>query len=132
MANASSRSSSDWRWARSPARSSPIGEPARAYARLRELANTLPALEDYRRFWMARALEDMRETDGAVAAYQDFLLANENPLLKRSARQRCLGAYQADRGSGRVRGSTISERRNGTVNSTPSRPPIPAIAHTHA
>jgi soluble lytic murein transglycosylase len=71
-----------------------LSEPARAYARLRELSNTLPVLEEYRHFWMARSLEDMRETDAAVSAYQDFLLACENPLLKRSARQHLADLYR--------------------------------------
>ena len=71
-----------------------LGESARAYSRLRELANTIPALEEHRRFWMARALEDMRETEAAMADYQDFLIACENPLLKRSARQHLANLYR--------------------------------------
>lgn len=71
-----------------------LGEPARAYARLRELSDTLPALEEHRRFWMARSLEDMREVEAAVSAYQDFLIACENPLLKRSARQHLANLYR--------------------------------------
>jgi soluble lytic murein transglycosylase len=71
-----------------------LGESARAYSRLRELANAIPALEEHRRFWMARALEDMRETEAAMADYQDFLIACENPLLKRSARQHLANLYR--------------------------------------
>ncbi len=64
-----------------------LGEPARTYARLHDLPNALPVLEEYRRFWMARSLGDMQEVQGAIAAYQDFLIACENPLLRRSTRQ---------------------------------------------
>ena len=71
-----------------------LGESARAYSRLRELSYTIPALEEHRRFWMARALEDMRETEAATADYQDFLIACENPLLKRSARQYLANLYR--------------------------------------
>jgi len=73
-----------------------LSEPARAYARLRDLSNALPALEEYRQFWMARSLEDMRETDAAVSAYQDFLIACKNPLLKRTARQHLASLYRKD------------------------------------
>ena len=48
-----------------------LKKPDRAYARLHDLPGNLPLLDDYRYFWMARSLEDMGETRGATAAYED-------------------------------------------------------------
>ncbi len=71
-----------------------LKEPSRAYARLRDL--DLPALDDYRRFWMARSLEDMDQTDDAIAEYENFLATAANPILRNPARLRLASLYRAD------------------------------------
>ena len=48
-----------------------LKKPDRAYDRLRDL--DLPALDDYRRFWIACSLEDMGQTHEAIAEYENFL-----------------------------------------------------------
>ena len=74
-----------------------IKKPDRAYARLHDLPNNLPVLQEYRRFWMARSLEDMGETRGAAAAYQDFLITAQNSILLHSARLHLATLYRADK-----------------------------------
>lgn len=70
-----------------------IGKPDRAHARLRDLPDQLPVLEEYRRFWMAQALKDMGQVETAISSYQHFLANAENELLLRSARQRLAALY---------------------------------------
>ena len=69
-----------------------LKEPSRAYARLRDL--DLPALDDYRRFWMARSLEDMGQTDDAIAEYENFLTTSTNPILRNPANMRLASLYR--------------------------------------
>ena len=69
-----------------------LKEPSRAYDRLRDL--DLPALDDYRRFWMARSLEDMDQTDEAIAEYENFLATSTNPILRNSASLRLAALYR--------------------------------------
>ncbi len=71
-----------------------LDKPDRAYARLHDLSDDLLPLRDYRRFWMARSLEDMGETQGAISAYQDFLIICENPILLHSARLHLASLYR--------------------------------------
>ena len=69
-----------------------LNEPSRAYDRLRDL--DLPALDDYRRFWMARSLEDMGQTDEAIAEYENFLATSANLILRNPARLRLASLYR--------------------------------------
>ena len=69
-----------------------LKEPSRAYDRLRDL--DLPALDDYRRFWMARSLEDMGQTDEAIAEYENFLATSTNPILRNPANMRLAALYR--------------------------------------
>ena len=69
-----------------------LKEPSRAYDRLRDL--DLPALDDYRRFWMARSLEDMDQTHDAIAEYENFLATSANPILRNPARLRLASLYR--------------------------------------
>ena len=69
-----------------------LKEPSRAYDRLRDL--DLPALDDYRRFWMARSLEDMDQTHDAIAEYENFLTTSANPILRNPARLRLASLYR--------------------------------------
>ena len=69
-----------------------LNEPGRSYDRLRDL--DLPALDDYRRFWMARSLEDMDQTDEAIAEYENFLATSANPILRNPARLRLASLYR--------------------------------------
>jgi soluble lytic murein transglycosylase len=69
-----------------------LKEPSRAYNRLRDL--DLPALDDYRRFWMARSLEDMDQTHEAIAEYENFLATSANPILHNPARLRLASLYR--------------------------------------
>ena len=71
-----------------------LKEPSRAYARLRDL--DLSTLDDYRRFWMARSLEDMGQTEEAMAAYENFLATSANPILRNPASLRLASLYRAD------------------------------------
>ncbi len=73
-----------------------LKKPDRAYARLHDLPDDLPYLGEYRRFWMARSLEDMGETRGAVAAYQDFLITAQNSILQHSSRLHLATLYRID------------------------------------
>ena len=70
-----------------------LKKPGRAYDRLRDL--DLPALDDYRRFWMARSLEDMDRTQEAIAEYENFLAASANPVLRNPARLRLASLYRS-------------------------------------
>jgi len=72
-----------------------LDRPDRAYARLSRLEHAFPLLEDYRRFWMARSLEEMDEREGAIAAYEDFLLTSRHRDLNNSARLRLAALYTA-------------------------------------
>ena len=69
-----------------------LKKPGRAYDRLRDL--DLPALDDYRRFWMARSLEDMDRTQEAIAEYENFLAESANPILRNPARLRLASLYR--------------------------------------
>ena len=69
-----------------------LKEPSRAYDRLRDL--DLPALDDYRRFWMARSLEDMGQTHDAIAEYENFLATSTNPILRNTASLRLASLYR--------------------------------------
>ncbi len=69
-----------------------LKKPTRAYNRLREL--DLPALDDYRRFWIARSLEDMGQTNDAIAEYENFLATPANPILLNPARLRLASLYR--------------------------------------
>ena len=70
-----------------------LKKPGRAYDRLRDL--DLPALDEYRRFWMARSLEDMGRTQEAIAEYENFLAASANPVLRNPARLRLASLYRS-------------------------------------
>jgi len=69
-----------------------LNEPSRAYDRLRDL--DLPALDDYRRFWMARSLEDMDQPHDAIAEYENFLATSANPILRNPASLRLAALYR--------------------------------------
>ncbi len=70
-----------------------LGRPARAYERLDQLQGALPVLEDYRRFWMARVLEEMGESEAAIEAYQDFALTSQHKVLTDSVYQGLASLY---------------------------------------
>lgn len=63
-----------------------LGRREQAYLRLERLQGSLPRLEDYRRLWMARALEEMDEVSAASTAYGDLLISSRNPAVTDSAR----------------------------------------------
>ena len=69
-----------------------LKKPSRAYDRLRDL--DLPALDDYRRFWIACSLEDMGQTHEAIAEYENFLATSANPILRNPARLRLASLYR--------------------------------------
>ena len=69
-----------------------LKEPSRAYDRLRDL--DLPALDDYRRFWIACSLEDMGQTHEAIAEYENFLATPTNPILRNPVRLRLASLYR--------------------------------------
>lgn len=69
-----------------------LNEPRRAYDRLRAL--DVPALDDYRRFWMARSLEDLDQTHDAIAEYENFLATSANPILRNPASLRLAALYR--------------------------------------
>ena len=69
-----------------------LNEPRRAYDRLRDL--DVPALDDYRRFWMARSLEDLDQTHDAIAEYENFLATSANPILRNPASLRLAALYR--------------------------------------
>jgi soluble lytic murein transglycosylase-like protein len=58
-----------------------LKRPADAYARLHRLTDLENGLEEYRRFWMSRSLDEMGEKKSAIAAYSDFLAAATVPAL---------------------------------------------------
>ena len=72
-----------------------LGQPAKAYEHLEQLKNKIPELEDYRRFWMAGALEDMGEFEVATEAYNDFVLTAKNDDLTNTAYQHLASLYAA-------------------------------------
>ena len=69
-----------------------LNEPRRAYDRLRAL--DVPALDDYRRFWMARSLEDLDQAHDAIAEYENFLATSANPILRNPASLRLAALYR--------------------------------------
>lgn len=69
-----------------------LKKPSRAYARLRDL--DLPALDDYRRFWMARSLADLDQTGDAIAEYENFLATSANPILRNPASLHLASLYR--------------------------------------
>lgn len=77
-----------------------LNKPEEAYANLHRL-QLHPVLEEYRRYWMAVALEEMEEREGAISAYQDFLLSSQHRALLDSAYFRLAALY--------VRGRTYDE-----------------------
>jgi len=70
-----------------------LDRPSRAFLRLDRMRDPHPLLEDYRRFWMARSLEEMEEREGAVAAYEDFLLISRHADLQTLARLHLADLY---------------------------------------
>ena len=70
-----------------------LKKPSRAYDRLLDL--DLPALDDYRRFWIARSLEDMGQTHDAIAEYENFLATSTNLLLRNPASMHLASLYRA-------------------------------------
>ena len=70
-----------------------LKKPSRAYARLRDL--DLPTLDDYRRFWLARSLEDLGQTHDAIAEYENFLATSANPILRNPASLRLASLYRS-------------------------------------
>ena len=69
-----------------------LKKPDRAYDRLRDL--DLSALDDYRRFWIARSLDDMGRTHEAIAEYENFLATSTNPLLRNPASMHLAALYR--------------------------------------
>lgn len=69
-----------------------LNQPRRAYDRLRAL--DVPALDDYRRFWLARSLEDLDQTPDAIAEYENLLTTSANPILRNPASLRLAALYR--------------------------------------
>ena len=63
-----------------------LGRPELAYVRLARLQGVEPLLEDYRRLWMARSLQEMGDAAAATAAYEDLLISSAVPAVADSAR----------------------------------------------
>ena len=72
-----------------------LGQPAEAYEHLEQLKNSIPELEDYRRFWMAGALAEMGELEAATEAYDDFILTSKNDDLTDTAHQQLASLHAA-------------------------------------
>lgn len=69
-----------------------LKKPNLASDRLRAL--DVPALDDYRRFWLARSLEDLDQTPDAIAEYENLLTASANPILRNPASLRLAALYR--------------------------------------
>ena len=63
-----------------------LGHPELAYISLARLQGLEPLLEDYRRLWMARSLQEMGDSEAATAAYEDILISLAIPAVADSAR----------------------------------------------
>ena len=101
-----------------------LKKPDRAYDRLRDL--DLPALDDYRRFWIACSLEDMGQTHEAIAEYENFLTTSANPILHNPARLRLASLYRTAANLPRRSPCTRSNSRKTPIqrgSSTCSQPP---------
>ena len=72
-----------------------LNRPEKAYARLKRLDDRLAPIEDYRRFWMAGALEAMDDPAAAISAYEDFLISSPHAALVDSAHLRLAELYVA-------------------------------------
>ncbi len=62
------------------------GDYPAALAALRQLQQLPPDLEDHRRFWMARSLEETGDLQGAAAQYETLLAGGQHPALLGEAR----------------------------------------------
>ncbi|NKB69837.1 MAG: transglycosylase SLT domain-containing protein [Candidatus Latescibacteria bacterium] len=69
-----------------------LGENQQARLHLRSLEGALPLLEPYRRFWLARALEDGNEEE-AAAQYRNLIEQIGHPALLDSAYWRLASLY---------------------------------------
>ena len=74
-----------------------LGRPEQAYADLHEIEGTLELLADHLSFWMAQALENMGERNGAISAYEDFLMRSEHRALRDSVSLRLATLYSEHR-----------------------------------
>jgi soluble lytic murein transglycosylase len=70
-----------------------LDRPGRARSRLQHLEYALPILEDYRRLWLARALEDLGNREAAIEAYLEFLTRGQHPELCDLGRVRLAELY---------------------------------------
>ena len=70
-----------------------LRRPAQAYERLERLRGLLPALWDYREFWMAHSLEAMGETEAAIDAYEDLAVTSRQGALTDSAYMQLLSLH---------------------------------------
>ena len=74
-----------------------LGMPERAYVNLTRLLGAEPLLDDYRRLWMARSLQQMGDEAAATAAYEDLLLSSNMPAVLDSARLYVATLYTASK-----------------------------------
>lgn len=72
-----------------------LDRPERAYARLARLEGSQLPLGHYRNYWMANSLEDMGDREGAIAAYEDFLITSRHRFLSSFARLRLAALHAA-------------------------------------
>ena len=70
-----------------------LQRPAQAFERLNRLQGLLPALRNYREYWMAHSLEAMGETEAAIDAYEDLVVICRQRVLADSAYMRLLSLY---------------------------------------
>lgn len=70
-----------------------LGDARQASARLRQLQDAHPALEDHRRLWLVRALDEAGDRGAAIAAHGEFLAACQHPGLAEEARLRLAELY---------------------------------------
>ena len=74
-----------------------LGRPRQAYQHLQRLKGGLPEIEDYRRLWATRALEQKGNEGDAAAGYEELIASALSPVVADSAHQYLAGIY-AQRG----------------------------------
>lgn len=72
-----------------------LGRPREAHRHLEQLKGRLPALEDYRRLWLARSLQSMGDRAAAAAGYESLLESSGSPAVVDSAHMYLADLYAA-------------------------------------
>ena len=64
-----------------------LGRPRRAYQHRQRLEGRLPEIEEYRRLWATRALEEKGDKGDAAAGYEELIASALSPVVADSAHQ---------------------------------------------